>query len=64
MVTCVLLMPLIGLQGFINFVFKLIQLPLSCSHYLCIHKRTNMDNVTVKTKNKRSTEYLLIDFTG
>ncbi|ATF09145.1 Mobile element protein [Candidatus Enterovibrio altilux] len=33
MVKCVFSMPLVGLQKFINSVFKLAQLPLSCSHY-------------------------------
>ncbi|WP_150137179.1 transposase [Candidatus Enterovibrio altilux] len=31
-------MPLRSLQGFINFVFKLLQLLLLCSHYSCISK--------------------------
>lgn len=39
MVKRVFSMPLRGLQGFINSVFKLARLPLSCPHYSCISKR-------------------------
>ncbi|ATF09965.1 transposase [Candidatus Enterovibrio altilux] len=38
-------MPLISLQGFINFVFKLTRFSLLCSHYLCISKQTKTVNV-------------------
>ncbi|ATF09699.1 Mobile element protein [Candidatus Enterovibrio altilux] len=50
------------MQGFINSVFKLAQLPLSCPHYPCIRKRTKAINVTFKAKNKGSVSYLAIDF--
>lgn len=39
MVKCVFSMPLRALQGFIDSVFKLAQVPLSCPHYNCISKR-------------------------
>ncbi|ATF09036.1 Mobile element protein [Candidatus Enterovibrio altilux] len=53
-VKCVFSMPLRSLQGFINAVFKFIQLLLSCPHYLFISKRAQMVNVMCKTKNKES----------
>ncbi|ATF09474.1 Mobile element protein [Candidatus Enterovibrio altilux] len=42
------------LQGFINFIFKLVQLPLSCPHYSCMSKPDKTVNVTYKTKNNES----------
>ncbi|ATF08565.1 Mobile element protein [Candidatus Enterovibrio altilux] len=64
MVKCIFAMPWRDLQGFINFVFKLVQLPLPCSHYSCISKRVKTVNVTFKTKNKESIQYLTIDSRG
>ncbi|ATF09578.1 Mobile element protein [Candidatus Enterovibrio altilux] len=57
-------MPLRNLPGFINPVFKFVQLPLSYPHYSCISKRTKTINVTLKTQNKGSTHNLAIDSTG
>ncbi|ATF09919.1 Mobile element protein [Candidatus Enterovibrio altilux] len=37
-----------------NIVFKLVQLLLSCPHYLCICKWAKMVNVTFKTKKEPS----------
>ncbi|MFQ6371681.1 transposase, partial [Shewanella sp. YIC-542] len=39
MVKRVFAMPLRALQGFINSVFQLAQVPLTCPHYTCISKR-------------------------
>ncbi len=52
MVKRVFSMPLRSLQGFINSIFKLAQLPLSCPHYSCISKRAKAVNVTFKTRKK------------
>ncbi|ATF08650.1 Mobile element protein [Candidatus Enterovibrio altilux] len=41
---------MINLQGFINFVFKLTHLPLSCPPYSDISKRDKMINVAFRTK--------------
>ncbi|ATF09758.1 Mobile element protein [Candidatus Enterovibrio altilux] len=59
-----ILMPLSSLPKFINFVFKLAQLPLSCPHYSCMSKRIKMVDVPFKMKKKGSIQYLSIDFTG
>ncbi|ATF08619.1 Mobile element protein [Candidatus Enterovibrio altilux] len=40
--------------------FKLAQLPLSCSYYSCINKRTKTVDATFKTKNKGSTQLLML----
>ncbi|ATF09627.1 Mobile element protein [Candidatus Enterovibrio altilux] len=50
MVKCVSSMPLNGLQRLILF-FKLVQLPLSYPHYLCISKQAKTINVMFKTKD-------------
>ncbi len=57
-------MPLRGLQEFINSVFKLAQLPLSCPHYSCISKRAKTVNITFKPKAKRAIQHLAIDATA
>ncbi|ATF09125.1 Mobile element protein [Candidatus Enterovibrio altilux] len=56
-------MPLRGLQKFINFVIKLIQLPLSYHHYSYISKRAKTINVTCQTKTKRTIPHLAISST-
>lgn len=54
-------MPLRDLQRFINSVFKLAQIPLSCLHYLCINKRSKTVSVVFKTKTKGAIQHLVID---
>ncbi|ATF08889.1 Mobile element protein [Candidatus Enterovibrio altilux] len=54
MIKRVFTMLLTDLQKFINLVLKLAQLPVPCSHYSCISKRTKTVNITFKTKSKRS----------
>ncbi len=61
MVKRVFSMPLRGLQGFINSIFKLAQLPLSCPHYSCISKQAKTVNVEFKTKTKETIQHLAID---
>ncbi len=64
MVKRVFAMPLRALQGFIDSVFKLAQLPLSCPHYSCISKRAKTVNVSFKTKTRGAIQHLAIDATG
>ena len=64
MVKRVFSIPLRGLQGFINSIFKLAQLPLSCPHYSYISKRAKMVNVAFNTKTKGTIQHLAIDATG
>ncbi len=52
MIKRVFSMPLRGLQEFINSIFKLAQLPLSCPHYSCISKRAKTVDVAFQTKTK------------
>lgn len=64
MVKRVFSMPLRGLQGIINSIFKLAQLPLSCPHYSCISKRAKTVYIAFKTKAKGTIQHLAIDATG
>ncbi len=57
-------MPLRGLQGFINSIFKLALLPLSYPHYSCISKRARTVNAAFKTKTKGTIQHLALDATG
>ncbi len=64
MVKRVFSLPFRGLQGFINFIFKLAQLPLLCPHYSCISKRAKTVYISFKTKTKRTIQHLGIDAIG
>ncbi|ATF09244.1 Mobile element protein [Candidatus Enterovibrio altilux] len=50
-------MPLRDLQELMNYVFTLVQLPLSYSHYTRINKRDKTVNVAVKTKIKGTIQH-------
>ncbi|ATF10141.1 Mobile element protein (plasmid) [Candidatus Enterovibrio altilux] len=63
MVKYVFSVSLRGLKGFINSVFKLAELSLSCPHCSCISKRAKAVNVTLKMKNKGSIQHLIMDST-
>lgn len=56
--------PCHALQGFINSVFKLVDILLSCPHYICIRKRAKTVNIAFKTKTRGIIEHLAIDSTG
>ena len=55
-------MPLRASQGFIDSVFRLAQVPLSCPHYSCISRRAKDVDVSFKTKGP--IQHLAIDATG
>ncbi|SUP48114.1 transposase [Vibrio cincinnatiensis] len=57
-------MPLRASQGFIDSVFRLAQVPLSCPHYSCISRRAKDVDVSFKTKTKGPIQHLAIDATG
>lgn len=64
MVKHVFSLPLRGLQGLINSIFKLTQLPLLCPHYSCISKRAKTVNISFETKTQGTIQHLAIDATG
>lgn len=64
MVKRVFSMPLRALQGFLDSVFKLANIPLVCPHYTCISRRSKDVEVSFKTKTRGAIQHLAIDATG
>ena len=64
MVKRVFSMPLRALQGFLDSVFKLANIPLVCPHYTCISRRAKEVEVSFKTKTRGVIQKLAIDATG
>ncbi|MBT0281193.1 transposase, partial [Vibrio campbellii] len=52
MVKRVFSMPLRALQGFLDSVFKLANIPLVCPHHICISRRAKEVEISFKTKTK------------
>ncbi len=57
-------MPLRTLQGFIDSVFMLAQVPLKCPHYTCISCRAKQVEISFKPKTSGVIRHLAIDATG
>ncbi|MFA0679314.1 IS5 family transposase, partial [Vibrio splendidus] len=64
MVKRIFSMPLRVLQGFIDSIFRLADVPLSCPHYTCISRRAKQVEVSFKTKTRGAIQHLAIDATG
>ncbi|CAM4357618.1 IS5 family transposase [Vibrio agarivorans] len=64
MVKRVFSLPLRALQGFLDSVFKLANIPLVCPHYTCISRRAKEVEVSFKTKTRGAIQHLAIDVTG
>ncbi len=64
MVKRVFSMPLRALQGFLDSVFNLANIPLVCPHYTCISRRAKEVEVSFKTKTRGAIQHLAIDATG
>lgn len=64
MVKRVFSLPLRALQGFLDSVFKLANIPLVCPHYTCISRRAKEVEVSFKTKTRGTIQHLAIDATG
>lgn len=57
-------MPLCASQVFIDSVFRLAQISLSCPYYSCINRRAKDVDVSFKTKTKRAIQHLARDATS
>ncbi len=57
-------MPLRALQGFIDSVFSLANVPIVCPHYSCISRRAKQVEVSFKPKTRGAIQHLAIDATG
>ena len=52
------------LQGFIDSIFSLMNVPLRCPDYSCVSKRAKSVNVSFKTFTRGEIAHLVIDSTG
>ncbi|GAL31112.1 mobile element protein [Vibrio variabilis] len=57
-------LPLRALQGFIDSVFRLANVPLVCPHYTCISRRAKDVEVNFKASTPGAIQHLTIDATG
>ena len=57
-------LPLRALEGFINSVFPLMDLPLSSPTCSCIRKRANTVEIACRLPSKGAIEHVVIDTTG
>jgi hypothetical protein len=64
MVKRVFSMPLRALQGFLDSVFKIANIPLVCPHYTCISCQAKEVEVSFKTKTRGAIQHFAIDVTG
>jgi hypothetical protein len=64
MVKRIFSLPLRALQGFIDSVFKLANVPLVCPHYTCISRRAKDVGIIFKASTRGATQRLAIDATG
>ncbi len=64
MVKRVFSMPLRALQGVIDSVFLLANVPIVCPHYSCISRRAKQVEVSFKPKTRGAIQHLAIDATG
>ncbi|MCX8778420.1 IS5 family transposase [Vibrio parahaemolyticus] len=64
MVKRVFSMPLRALQGFIDSVFSLANVPIVCPHYSCISRRAKQVEVSFNPKTRGAIQHLAIDATG
>jgi len=61
MVKRIFSLPLRALQGFIDSVFRLANVPLVCPHYICISRRAKDVEVNFKTSTRGAIQHLAID---
>ncbi len=64
MVKSIFSMSLRALQGFLDSVFELANIPLVCPYYDCISRRAKEVGVSFKTKTRGAIQHLAIDATG
>ncbi len=57
-------MPWRAMQGFLDSVFKLANIPLVCPHDTCISRQAKEVEVSFKTKARRANQHFSIDATG
>lgn len=53
-----------AVQGFIDSIFTLMDVPLRCPNYRCISRRTKSVSVSFKTATRSEIAHIVIDSTG
>ena len=64
MIKGVFSLPLRALQGFIDSIFELLDVPLTSPDYTCISKRSKTVQVKYRNKSKGAIRHIAIDSTG
>ncbi len=64
MIKVVFSLPLRALQGFIDSIFELLDVPLTSPDYTCISKRSKTVQVKYHNKSKGAIRHIAIDSTG
>ncbi len=64
MIKDIFYLPLRALQGFIDSIFKLLDVPLTSDDYTCISKRSKMIQVKYRNKSSGVIRHIAIDSTG
>ncbi|EIM2851015.1 IS5 family transposase [Salmonella enterica] len=57
-------LPLRALQGFVDSIFKLMELPLCCPDYSLVSKQAKRVSISIKTPTRGEISHLVIDSTG
>lgn len=57
-------LPLRALQGFVDSIFKLMELPLCCPDYSLVSRRAKSVSISIKTPTRGEISHLVIDATG
>ncbi|PMG57119.1 hypothetical protein BCU89_01850 [Vibrio splendidus] len=64
MIKGIFYLPLRALQGFIDSIFELLDVPLTSPDYTCISKRSKTVQVKYRNKSKGAIRHIAIDSTG
>ena len=64
MIKGLLSLPLRALQGFIDSIFELLDVPLTSPDYTCISKRSKTVQVNYRNKSRGAIRHIAIDSTG
>lgn len=61
--TALMIIPLRALQGFIDSIFELLEVPLTSPDYTCISKRSKTVQVKYRNKSRGAIRHIAIDLT-
>lgn len=64
MIKGIFTIPLRALQGFIDSIFELLDVPLTSPDYTCIYKRSKTVQVKYRNKSRGAFRHIAIDSAG